>query len=811
MKRPKHCHIILALLMLLTITGTTPLVEKSFAADSLSDQPQQEEVLPVMPSIEVEAARIAPTIGSALLDKELVDNLPTRNGTVDETISIVPGVQLSESNNSSFTAGEITSPGVSISGSLPFENNYTIDGLSNNSMLDPANDTIGDASKLPGHPQNHLIPTRIIEQIKVYNSNIPAEFGGFVGGQVESKTIDPTQNFWGTANYRTTRDKWTNFYISPDDEEDFNNSNNQRFQPYFEKHDAGLILNLPINQRTGVITSYQQIKSEIPLKHLDGSKTQARKRENVLLKLVNDPTHSTRLSITGLWSPSRGDYFLNDTKNSDYRLTSDTYSLIFNSETLFDAGQLNMTIGFTGQTNKRSGSGDRFRWNDETPSIDWEGGFIGNQGQLKTEQKEFSLRADYLVAPFQVKTTNHQVKLGVDTKFATQSYLRPSDHNYYFYVGDKTGAISCEPNDPACIENEQYLNRRTKYLSGKSDISNHNLALYVQDSILWKRLELFPGVRTSYNSLSDQINVAPRFSTSLDLFGNRGTILFAGKNRYYSGTLHTFGLYKAINFERQKRNTPEVDAWETTSKSTIRIESKTRTPYTDELTVGIIQKLLGGEFKFQYIDRTTKDGLVRSLNEDKTAYSLENHGRTEHESYLVRWQRAWKKHFLEINSTWQETTTNYTSYETNLDEDDLNKTIWYEGKEYFIYEIPRKDFNRPVVANLIYSGHLPYGFIFTNVAKFRGPYTWLKNTGERKASLRNPEQESEPFVYEKKRHHSSLIFDWKISWRVPHYTERNAVLTLDIYNVFNRKTNYGAGTDDFELGRQYWAGLEFNF
>ncbi len=58
---------------------------------------------------------------------------------------------------------------------------------------------------------------------------------------------------------------------------------------------------------------------------------------------------------------------------------------------------------------------------------------------------------------------------------------------------------------------------------------------------------------------------------------------------------------------------------------------------------------------------------------------------------------------------------------------------------------------------------------------------------------------------------SALIFDWKIAWLSPEWKGNSLEFTLDILNVFDRKTHYGPEEDDFLIGRQFWAGIIYNF
>jgi hypothetical protein len=305
---------------------------------------------------------------------------------------------------------------------------------------------------------------------------------------------------------------------------------------------------------------------------------------------------------------------------------------------------------------------------------------------------------------------------------------------------------------------------------------------------------------------------------SLDLFGDRDTIFFGGRNRYYSGTLLTHALYSGYVTESQSRGTSgnDQDDWVTTSVIYSYGEDSVKTPYTDETTIGLIKQLLGGELKVQYLRKKSCDEFARhrEVIDGRSVYTLNNFGKSEHQSIQLSWQRSWRHQQLVINGTWQETTTTNTDYHTTFDLDDTLESIWYDGKELYTFEIPRKDFNRPFIANLIYSHKFPYGLTFTNFVKYRGAYWKLSRVpGETHPSSSNPGENIN--VYEKVKSHNVVTFDWHLNWKLPSLVKQNIVLSLDVLNVFNKRAKIGYQTGtlgyDYELGRQIWAGVEFNF
>lgn len=790
-------------------------------SDDVQTSPVLVPVMPVMPVVLVEADRITPTTGTTILDKEIIESLPTRNGNVNELIGVVPGVQYGEGAFDSYAAGEIAPPDVSISGSRFYDNNYTIDGIGNTSLLDPANKTpLGDY-KLPGHPQMLFLSPKLLEQITVYTSNIPAEFGEFSGGQVDAETIEPASEFQGQIYYRTTNDSLTSFHIHPLKQEEFENSTSEKYQPGFNKHNFGIILNTPVTLDTGIILSYQSQISEIPLTHLGSTKNQKRQQENLFLKLTHQASSSTRFTLTGLYSPTTYDYFIPDFKDSDYSITSGGYLLSIAAEHDFHWGTFTSYAGLnTQKTQRNSQQNARLVW-AQSPSIDWGSTSEGAKGDLETSQQDFHLNSELDFEPFSTARIEHRIKSGIKLVHSIQRYRRQEDSLYY-RTSDDYGSIpfNCDPDDAACISNEQYL--KTLYVYPSADVATRTttFAAYLQDVMTFGRYEIFPGLRASYDNLTDNLNLAPRLSTSWDVFGDQKTVLFAGLNRYYSGTLQTHTLYAEAAREYWTRTTPDSDAWELQSVTHYYADSDIKTPYSDEKNIGMIQSVLGGQFKIQYIEKKSRDEFAKARLEDGS-YVLNNNGRSDHQSVLISFQRTWKNHSFELNGNWQETSTSNSDYDTRVEDEDSGETIWYGNEEIYTYEIPRIDFNRPVVANLIYTYRSPQKrFSFTHVAKYRSPYERLwpardeDNRIIRLPSILNPDQGS-VLVYEKVKVQSSITSDWHFRWVPPSNLGQELAITLDILNVFNKqsKIGYQVGTSgyDFELGRQIWAGVEFNF
>lgn len=75
------------------------------------------------------------------LTREDIARRPTEDGNITDLLKSNPAVQFSNHGDGSLQMGEIKPSNISIHGSVAYQNNYTLDGISTNSDLDPAEQT----------------------------------------------------------------------------------------------------------------------------------------------------------------------------------------------------------------------------------------------------------------------------------------------------------------------------------------------------------------------------------------------------------------------------------------------------------------------------------------------------------------------------------------------------------------------------------------------------------------------------------------------------------------------------------------------
>jgi hypothetical protein len=782
-------------------------------ADSI---PEMEPVV-VVGTVEGDAT------GKSTLDAGQISVLPTGNGNVGDLVKFMPGVQISDDSNTSFRAGEIAPPLLSISGGRPYQNNFQIDGMGNNSLIDPAEDNPHRFDRLPGHPEEIFLNSRLVKEITVYDNNVPARFGGFTGGVVDIETIDPAEEVGGSVHYRTTRDEWTEFHIDPSDQSAFIQSSTYFRQPEFTKHAGGFDLSLPVGNSSGLLFSYQFVYSEIPLVFFNTKKNQHRYIQNYLLKFVSEPTTTDKVTLQAIYSPYEGGYFIRDTMNGEFTLKGGGGSLLASYEKELGSGKLDLRIGFRRSESSRDAAKDFMSWTN-SPSKSW-GGLVGSGsskeggfGDIDILQDSYEFNVDWLSGVLKSGEVSHALNAGLQLLHTRGSYDR-DEASYSYRTSVSIDPLldpfaDCASDTIACVPNEQYLRKRSVYGESHARARISQYALYLDDQVALGRLELRPGLRISYDSLMENIDAAPRLAGSYDLFGNDRSKLIGGWNRYYGGTLLTYKLRENIAFTEIQSRTTVVDNDSEWTRDSLTLASsqfsKLKTPYADEIVVGFDQSLWGGTAGFRYVRRDVEDEFAKERDpfvSGAVRYSrLNNNGKSHYESYRLAWERHWSTQFLSLNVSYDKATSTHGDYEDTLLVDDLDDLIWYDGALLYPDELPRDDYNRPWVANLLYTIEMPYGLKFANATHFRGGYRNIENSGTEKFVNGTFYDE-----YREIRRPSSTIFDWRINWSPPVIKDNVLILTLEIFNLFNKRSLVGDESDRYELGRQFWAGAEYKF
>lgn len=777
----------------------------------------------------VSGERVMDAQGSKLFDREAIESRPGLQRDTNEILRTSPGVQFSDESASGDLGGEIQPARVSISGGRTYDNAFMVDGMSASTLLDPDSDAKpNNPTSLPGHPQVFFLSPELLEKVELYSFNIPARLGGFTGGVVDSAVRFPDPNAWGALKIWTTRSQWSSLHSEADD---FDSSSSSSMQPRFDRKNIDAIVNMPVNNSTALISSLSLRQSDIPLDLDDGPDEEHRKTLNYLLKVGTRLSDGGNAFVSALASPYSGKHYVSNQKDSKIDLEMTPLQLQLGREWDFDCGMLTAMLGFQDYESSRDAQPEFKQWLN-TPSKDWgesdekyslEGGY----GDLRMSQQSKTAKLDFLSDSVDLLGMSHIFGLGLSWTQISGTYDRPETAYVYYQPVKSTKVFDPTGEYSDSVFKEQYFSRRSVYDADSASADMRTYSLYAEDEFVLSRLTLRPGVRISNDDFMENLDISKRLAAQFDVFGDSGTMLIGGLNRYYGQALMTYKLREGRREPRREsrkidskgRVYPEIGDtagyWIVDGSSTSNYRfSSLDTPYVDEQVVGLNQKLVFdetdfGKLSFRWVKRWYEDEFAREridFPDGESRYVMNNNGFSKYEGFMTSWEKVWPRHSLELNVTFQNTITSNDNYDDSLDEDDLDEQVWYDGSLMNVTDLPRTDFNRPWLANLIYTAKLPHNFSFTNITRARAGYEAIVAAG--KTITIDDEKYS---IYEKVQYDPVYIFDWKLTWDKPLKGAQKLSLGIEILNVFDSRIRLADSDESFEMGRQLWAGIEYRF
>jgi len=799
-------------------TRTLPALALSLACAASAFAADAPASLTVIGTIE------APATGHSSLEASVIEQLPRGGGSLNEILGLFPDVQLGEAARTTERAAEILPPPISISGGKTFQNNFSIDGVGNNSLLDPVSVNPFSIDNVPGHPQETFLDSSLIEEINLFDSNVPARLGRFTGGAVEVRTKSPGTEFGGRLDYRTTRSDWTSFRL-PEDAE----GTTPQKEPEFSKQDAGVSFDIPLSEDSGLLVSWRVLHSKIPVELLGQREQESRQLQNFFLKHSLVLSGSDLLETTLLYSPYRSRQFVPNSRNSQFT-TRGGGLLLGSTLTRFTAGgEWDIKGSFRHSENSREASENWLQWATagshdwgrlRDSSLSFEGGF----GDLEKTQTSMELAASWRSNLLTTGEMQHRITGGMEIQRLEGSFDRPRDVTVY--DGARvTIDVPCGADSLGCAQGEQFFTQRKIYRATSLEVAILQAALHLEDELRYGRLSVRPGLRLEADDFMDNLNPAPRLALSFDVFGKARTRLHAGANRYYGQNLLTFKLREALQpYLKQSRTSfqNQLTDWGAApfQGGNLTRFSELDTPYSDELMLGLDQKLGDGLLSAKYVRREGKDEFARQYGELQPdglrSYRMNNNGTSRHESWRLSYERSWSRQSLLANLTYQKSTQSNKDYDSLLDEDALGDRVWFGDRILYKTELPKSDYSRPWTANLLYSLQVLPDLRFTNHTRFRSGYRSLEPTGEVRA-LDGAQQRIDPLsgepifealpVYKQLKRSSALVFDWRLDWALG---GSGLSLNLEVFNVFNTAVETGI-ENRFETGRQLWAGGQWRF
>lgn len=727
-----------------------------------------EETTHQLPETQVVAEQLPQELGVTRYGKREIDSTPGGNGDITSVLIRHPGVQFDNAALSADTAGDIAPAKISIHGAKFYDNQFLLDGASINSNISGGvqfgaeNDTPKEDSG-----QGLAVDSRLLCNISVLDANVSAAYGRFMGGVVNAEVCAPTKKLGGGVSLEYSSSKWM--------EKKFDGPGNGLStdiakQDSFRKWTWRGNIEAQISDSLGIVGSVSRKTSTIPLMAYDRGaqstgdsqvKDAKHQIDNLFLKAFFKPGGGITGDASILYSPSVTDAFRASTKNSDYRNESGGLLLSAGLSMPVGTATFNQKIAYKETESSRfSSSNEYLSWryspgdkNWATPGVNgyttntWsrEGGF----GDIEQQEKTLSYKWDMKLAPVQWGLSAHTFTVGGELEWDRFAYERLNDYTLYTAARYTTtcnvagGGVDSKYCSLAPVYGQktgQYMSTRVVYRAGRVEHDSRYAALFLEDSIRWDQLQVRLGLRLENASDAMEAVLAPRLSATYQWGAQREWKAEAGLNRYYGQNLKAYQIYaqkSSLHMGTETRGAVTggvIPDWTVASKAMVPAPDALKTPYADELALGLGREWGGMHWQAKYVHRKSKDEVVMlegapgtwdNLGESKTdSYSLSMS--TVKPLELARTQ-------TQLSVVWDYAKSKSTHYDwssSTLDEDGIPTYVMYQGQVIPSYALPAQNFHRPWTLRVMSSTEIPqWGVRLDGIVRLRQAYTKVGEIG----------------------------------------------------------------------------------
>lgn len=797
---------------------------------------------PEVITVEVRAA--AEQSGKIFLTGSSINLAPSSSGGITDALRVDSSVQFDLLSRNSMTGGEIAPPKISIQGARHYENNFIINGVGNNNNMNPSGfvSSPGDGPQPTGDSQGLFLDTDNLESLTVYTSNVPAQYGSFLGGVIDAKLRAPrTDGVHGTLKYRATSDNWAKQHYTPvqiEDGADSGRSTNAGYQPEFYKHEYSASVEGALMPHVGMRIGYGEQRSTITL--YGATRTEDKTRlnrinRNATLHLATHALDSQKAELLLIAAPYESENYIDIRKNSSFLTKGGGYTAILSAEKIFTPGKLSAQVHWqTSEASRDSSSDSVFTWKT-TPDgyANWGtliNSFEGTMGDYTQKKTDFGLKSSFAFATFGPSSFRNTLEIGGELSYVDYKARHGGAYTYNWQTSGGIPAPTAPQLDPAAagtkengvIAGEQWLNRRAVYAPATMRADATQAAIYIEDVMEIKRLTLRPGVRLSYDDITGNTDLSPRFFVNYDTFGNGVLGLTGGANRYYGSQVVAKALYYGFNFISEARtrwDQPWIQ-YKPANPMPARL-GDLKTPYSDEFNIGARLRFGKHLFKLDAVQRAHRDQIRSATNEEDEIDEYTNTGKTDfwgvtlgYETSLdLRWAG---KHDIKFSATHSETDSNSRDVNATFDETDIGivslSHAFYNGKFVSMDTLPANNFASPYVA------------VLTDMIRLAGDRLRLYNTlryehggdGLLFAGYESDDTGMLYYSYEDRDMPNSFYYDLAVEYDIWKSHKGTLSLRLEIFNVFDRKNllNISDGANEggtYSMGRQFFAGMQFSF
>lgn len=788
--------------------------------------------------------------GERTINRRTIDSLPSGNGDITSLLRTNPNVQFDDGQLNGKTPGEISPANVSINGARHWQNLFVVDGMTMNNDIDPGA-TSNTYDQVAGRSQGMALDTDLIEEINVYDSNVPVAFGGFNGGVIEANTRSPSKDLHGKISTQMSRSAWTRYHLDNEDPNlsEFEAGYGQNNQPDFDKVITRATLEGHLSDNFGMIGSFSRKESTIPtrtfaLSHnsIQASEEheQTRRIDNYFLKSFWQINERWDLDVTLIHAPETEHGYGNNALDSarDVNAGGDGVA----ARLVWDApyARVVQNLSWNRLENSRSSESDyMIAWRSSTTKS-WsssttasEGGF----GDIEQQQQSLGYKVTADWSAFQSLGLEHNIQTGMELSHSSTYYDRSTPFTSYS-VGGMTKTATCVGNDPLCSVGKtvngwegQYAKTKT-VTEGRIEFDTRSWAVFLQDDMRFWRFKVRPGVRVDGDDYMNQITLAPRLAVELDVFGDGQTRLTGGANRYYGRNLSAYRLRDGVaSLQKNYSRANQAADWTyvSTTPNGARF-NELDVPYDDELTLGLTHIQWNTEFALKYVNRKGHDQISRawgsqigqpSDNTQELAsnyFTYYNGGESESDIYTLtvtplRDFAFWGSRTSgQLAFDWTDVrSSGLSDYTASIGMLYVNDPIiQYQGTFMRYADRPAENYNRPWTARLSTITDIPaLNLTWGNFLRYRDGYRRIAASGKQVDY-----NDTQVRVWEETEYSGALTWDTRVGWELPTAKDQALFVNLDVSNLLDKAIVSNADSDNiitYEVGRQFMLEVGYRF
>lgn len=853
-----------ALAILGLLLGTWALAEeqsaRSDAEPQAEEQQADDDALRV--PVDVEARPIDPQPGRARYGEETIAAAPTGEGHLADLLRLNPAVDFAREGQLSANTAVLRPGEISFHGEPFYQNLFLIDGTDTVNDLNPgaATDIWHTPSLVFPHggssPQGYYVDVDLLENVQVYDSNVPAEYGGFTGGVVarELKRYDGEDSF--TLRYGLKRDEWESFHVDTDEtgEPDIGGADyySARYTPDYFKPTIGIAMQRGIGG-VGVTLSASHRRSRFAQEyekryHFGRREVQRISYEDQIdnvLGRVADTWGANDVSLSVRFARRRHDGLTSTTYDGAFAKTHDGYGMTAQWERPLADGELELQVGFDRLGDSLDSDSNMFTFHEFAEGSDLDSQYEGAYGDSAQAQTRLSLKPQWTSTLERNDGVQHALKIGGELRRSQSFYERPNDVIFRRYDCHRdNGRNGCRDmdGDGASGPGDEYLSRLATYYAGKVDLDYSEVAFYIGDQIRIGRWQFNVEARADRNSFLGNFDVAPRFSAEWDVRGNDATRLIAGVNRYYGRSFFRYQLNDAIygwrdqiQYNRDGSVRREFTYDNRTGAANL------KTPYSDEWMIGWTQAFDSLTTRLQLVNRAGKDGVSRVLVDcdrnprhmarydcddsdgtlDDGKYFYTNDGRHSTRSATLHVANARSLRLgptetsFEISLSMKDSESNRQNddaYDARIDEDPVH----YKGELVALADLPAWDYNIPFGMRLLTVTRVPaWNLTWSNFLNLRRGGTIARDSGDDCDDADVDYCDGDYDIYEDFDFDNLWTLDAKVVWAPIWFERVNGRLKLTISNLLDDTVDINSSRTGtrrrFTSGRLFFAELELRF